>query len=540
MRVLFTSSILEHPPAGGPKLRMETSIKALSRVSDLHIVARLPQAMLGGPEGEAYYRTLCRNFSYAPPYAGKPVDIRPWAGRNLPQDALIREIDQAFLLDVVDREGIDFVWFGYGNISFPLIQGMKRARPGLKMIVDTDSVWSRFILRELPFERDPARRAQIVAQGCAKEEEELQWVNLCEATLAVSEVDADYYRSLTTDPSRVHIFTNAIDLRSYEQRPAPPPGFRKPCVYLAGSFGHAASPMDRAARWVVDKVLPRVRAAIPDMHFYIVGSGSDISLADLNGPGVTVTGRLPSVLPYLCNADVALVPLMFESGTRFKIMEGGACEVPMVSTLLGAEGIPVTDGHDILIADEPDDFADAILTLLHDPDLARTMTRRLRALVERRYSVETLTRQAAAILTHVDNAPPAQPLEPVREAITGLTTETPAQLFQRGATLFQAGKIAQSALVWQKLADQEPENPALLTNLGTCLTHLQRWHQAESVFARLARLTPGEVTALFGRGLCAFRQGKITDAIAFWTQVLEIDPNHAQARKNLEIAKGVA
>ncbi|HYG89645.1 MAG TPA: glycosyltransferase [Azospirillum sp.] len=536
MKVLFTTPILEHPAAGGPQLRIENSIKALARVCDLHIVSRVRQAGLGGAPGEAFYRSLCPNFVYAPPVSGQPVDIAPWKGLPLSRQELMIEVEAKFIIDYAERHGIDLIWFGYGNISFPLIRTIKRARPSLKAVVDTDSVWSRFILRELPLETDPKRRAEIERAGRFKEIEESQWVNLCEATLAVSEVDAEYYRGLTADPARVHVFANVIDVDSYHDRPAPPPDFKRPSIYLAGTFGHAHSPMDRAARWIVEEVLPKVRAEIPDVHFYIVGRNSNVSLADLAGqPGITVTGKLPSVLPYLCNVDVALVPLKFESGTRFKILEGGACRVPMVSTVLGAEGIPVTDGQDILIADEPGDFAAAILRLLRDRAFAQSMADRLCDLVREQYSVDTLVRQATAILDAVGSAPPAPVLEPARTAVAPASASAPPapHLIAQGAALLQEGRLAEAAVIWRRLVETHPENPDLVNNLAVTLKRLERWHEAATVFRRLVRLRPGDAQAHFNLGLARLHTGHPDEAAAAWEAALAANPAHREARANL-------
>jgi len=308
--------------------------------------------------------------------------------------------DAAFLLEHVDRNRIDLVWFGYGNISFPLMRRIRALRPQLKLVCDTDSVWSRFVLREIPFARG-ARKLRIALSGRRKQIEERTWVGLCDVTTAVSEVDAEYYRGLTSEPERIHLFPNVIDAETYKSRPAKPPGFKSPSIYLAGSFGHFHSPMDSAARWTLEKVLPRLLKAIPDLHFYIVGSNSDKGFGRLNGANITATGRVDSVLPYLCHADVALVPLKFESGTRFKILEAGACGIPLVSTTLGAEGIPVVDGQHALIADEPDEFADAILKLLNDRAFARRLASNCSQLVHEHFSVRTLAHEAEKILTYL-------------------------------------------------------------------------------------------------------------------------------------------
>jgi glycosyltransferase involved in cell wall biosynthesis len=159
--------------------------------------------------------------------------------------------------------------------------------------------------------------------------------------------------------------------------------------------------MDTAARWVIKDVLPLVRKDVPDVHFYIIGRSSDLVIGNLNDPGITATGKVDSVLPYLCNTDVAIVPLKFESGTRFKILEAGACGIPVVSTTLGAEGIPTTNGRDILIADTPEDFAQAIIRIIQDRQLAERLGLNLKELVTRDYSIEALATDGQAILCYL-------------------------------------------------------------------------------------------------------------------------------------------
>jgi len=215
----------------------------------------------------------------------------------------------------------------------------------------------------------------------------------------VSEVDAEYYRGLTGNPGSVHIFSNVIDLNSYKCVP-PPREFTTPCIYLAGTFW-VGSPMEDSARWLLELVLPILKQAVPDIHVYIAGRGSAQVLADIHDNAVTVTGELSTVLPYLTNATVAVVPLRFESGTRFKILEAGACGIPVVSTTLGAEGIPTTNGRDILIADTPEDFSQAIIEAIHDRKFAENLGMNLKELVTRRYSIDVLANEGQVVLDYL-------------------------------------------------------------------------------------------------------------------------------------------
>jgi glycosyltransferase involved in cell wall biosynthesis len=130
-----------------------------------------------------------------------------------------------------------------------------------------------------------------------------------------------------------------------------------------------------------------------------------ISRQDIEDPGITITGEVPSVLPYLCHANVAVVPLRFESGTRFKILEAGACGIPVVSTTLGAEGLAVIHGEHLLIADDAGSFAEAIVRLLRDRDLAHRLSENLGRLIREKYSIAALVEEGRRILDYLVEPP---------------------------------------------------------------------------------------------------------------------------------------
>jgi glycosyltransferase involved in cell wall biosynthesis len=405
-KILFTTPVLRHPASGGPYLRIENSIKALSYISELYIYCRSHLHSIGGASAVKFYKRFCKEFYFAP-FAMSYVAITGFARRvvNLAARIFIRrnilaiqeesENDFKDLLRIADRIGADLIWLGYGNISYPLLKYIKE-NSNYKVVLDTDSVWSRFLLRGLSYAKDDKTRRRIELEGREKEEEERWGTEMADVTTAVSEVDMEYYQALIEDKSRVKLFSNVIDLDNYKERP-PNADIKRPAVYLAGSFGKG-SPMEEAARWTIENALPIVWKKYPNLHFYIIGMGSKEVLSDIDDERITVSGKVHSVLPYLCNVNVALVPLKFESGTRFKILEAGACGIPIVSTTLGAEGIPVRDGKDILIADTPEDFAAAIIRLLGNEHEASTLAENCRKLVEDGYSIKAAKREAEKII----------------------------------------------------------------------------------------------------------------------------------------------
>jgi len=404
--ILFTTPVLQHPATGGPALRIENSIKALSQISHLHIYCRAP---VEDRSNWLYYESLSVGFYTAPSLrlSSRCIGIAEKSINLLGECIFHRSFftvdwskkDAQDLLDTADSIKADLIWLGFGNISYPLLRYIKE-NSDYKTVCDTDSVWSRFVLRGLPFARDECEKEEIITRGRLKEIEEEWGTKLSDVTTAVSSVDAEYYRNLVSQPQKIKIFSNVVDVEAYKSIPPELQGFLHPCIYLAGTFW-PGSPMEEAARWTIREVLPLVKNKIPTVHFYIIGKGSDTTLLDIHESDITITGRLDSVLPYLCHADVALVPLKFESGTRFKILEAGACGIPVVSTTLGAEGLPITHGKDILIADDPEAFANSIVQLILDRNLASSVAENLKKLVADNFGLSKQVDEAKEIIDYL-------------------------------------------------------------------------------------------------------------------------------------------
>jgi glycosyltransferase involved in cell wall biosynthesis len=116
---------------------------------------------------------------------------------------------------------------------------------------------------------------------------------------------------------------------------------------------------------------------------------------------VHVTGEVASIVPYLRASVAALVPLRWESGTRFKILEAFACGTPVISTTLGAEGLDVEHGRHLLLADEADAFAGAVLSLVEEPALGQRLVQPAYDLVRQEYDLSAAERQIGAVLARL-------------------------------------------------------------------------------------------------------------------------------------------
>jgi sugar transferase (PEP-CTERM/EpsH1 system associated) len=144
---------------------------------------------------------------------------------------------------------------------------------------------------------------------------------------------------------------------------------------------------------------PLIRAQVPDATWQIVGRYPPPEVLRLNElPGVTVTGSVPDVRPYLAASAVAIAPMQIGSGTRVKILEALAMRKAVVSTEVGYQGLAVESEKHLLIADQPEMFAQAVVELLRNPSLRIALGNAGRALVEAEYSWEQARAQLLRVL----------------------------------------------------------------------------------------------------------------------------------------------
>ncbi|HEY1081461.1 MAG TPA: glycosyltransferase [Prosthecobacter sp.] len=147
-----------------------------------------------------------------------------------------------------------------------------------------------------------------------------------------------------------------------------------------------------ACQHFLDDIFPQVLASRPDCRLKIIGRNPPASLRERASDNVIVTGTVDDVRPHVQSCHAIVVPLRAGGGTRIKIYEAMAMGVPVISTRIGAEGLPVLHDSDILLADEPSDFAREILRLANDPALATSIATQARSNVENHYSWTAATR----------------------------------------------------------------------------------------------------------------------------------------------------
>jgi glycosyltransferase involved in cell wall biosynthesis len=235
--------------------------------------------------------------------------------------------------------------------------------------------------------------ARLEARGMQRDEVRL--VRRFEAVVVVSEADRRHLEALAPG-IECSVIGNCVDtevLTPLESGSHPAPV----CLFV-GSPNYP--PNARAVESFSRDVFPRVRDRFPGARFVAVGADPPPSLLRLvrECPGVEIAGYVDDVVDVYREATIVVVPITVAGGTRTKILEAMALGRPVVSTTVGAEGLPVAPGEHVMIADEPGAFAAAIASLHERPEQSRQMVAAGRRLVEAHGSARTAGAALEALL----------------------------------------------------------------------------------------------------------------------------------------------
>lgn len=173
------------------------------------------------------------------------------------------------------------------------------------------------------------------------------------------------------DKSRITVIPTGVDLTHY----APDANPREPAPLVTFVGAMDWEPNVDGVDYFCGDIWPAILKEVPDARFRIVGRNPGRRVERWASKSVDVTGRVPSVVEHLRESAVVVVPLRIGGGTRLKIYEAMATAKAVVSTTVGAEGLDVEHGRDIILADDAHAFSQAVIMLLRDPSLRKRYER---------------------------------------------------------------------------------------------------------------------------------------------------------------------
>lgn len=296
------------------------------------------------------------------------------------------ENNVSFISSVLQKQNFDIVHAQHSVEAGPAIQACKKSNFRGCKILTLHNVDHLNFARLTALQESNVMRFAYKRVSPGYKRYELKIIQEFDYILVVSEYDRDIYISEGVPEDKINVIPNGVDCLSYNPNALnhdfsldhPNILFMGKLSYLPNSFG---------LKTYLENVHPLVKREIPEIKLYVVGKDCPDWLSEYskNDSSVKIIGFVEDVKPYILNSDVCIAPLTSGSGTRLKILEYMAMEKPVVSTSIGAEGLEISDGKNILIADQWDTFAEKIITIFEDETFARNLGKNARILVEELY-----------------------------------------------------------------------------------------------------------------------------------------------------------
>ncbi len=390
MRILVVYPYIPFPVDRGTYQRTFHLLRSLARDHEVDLLAlsenseRLDQ--------KAVFEEFCSRVEFVPfqhpqwprlfpdrLLSPLPTTVRHWCLPHVEEAiqrfAAGRQYDLAHVCDIVMAQ------YFFGSLSH------------LPLAVDRSRVDLQFQLAQREAMSSGMRQTVLDWENLVK----LKWFERRIAKRASVEVvcgpdDETFIRQSISRTVPVEVVTNGVDLDYFDPGACREARSAQPTVLFCGAMDY--TPNVDALRWFFGGIHESLRRLVPDLQVLIVGKSPVAEVtAYARHPGVTVTGGVPDVRPYYRRAWLQIVPLRIGGGTRLKIPESMAMGTPVVSTTIGAQGLDLRHGEDILLADTPEAFARETARALGDGALRSHLEITGMATVRERLSWRQLGRQ---------------------------------------------------------------------------------------------------------------------------------------------------
>jgi len=383
LKILFLANRIPYPVRDGQARRTYHVLRGLAERHDVHLLSMYESAEEARPETLAHLRSFCARVDVMPAprkdlslpmlwrLLRSVVSVDPYTVWRHYSAAYARRVE-----DTVKAEAFDLV---HCDI-LPIVYAVRRL--DTRCLVLTDHDVSHLKARRLARQRrNPAAKLFIHYEATKLRRLERLALRAVDLGVVVSDLDRRSLETLCAD-TPLAVVENGVDVEAFVPRPSV---VVPNTLVWVGGFQHHSN--YEAVRYFLETIYPSIRRAQDDVTLTIVGSDPPPSLQRLirDDPSVSLTGYVDDPLPHVQRAAVFVAPILSGGGTKLKVLEAMAAGKAIVSTTIGVEGIHGVDGEAFLIADRPDAFADAVVTLLRDADRCGRLGASARRIAETRY-----------------------------------------------------------------------------------------------------------------------------------------------------------
>lgn len=358
MKILFVTPRLPLPADTGAKIRTFNLLKNVAKDNAVSLLSfyfeekglRKAIEQLKSFGIELYLVKAKEKVSLLSVFSDKPVSIEKYRSKEMENK----------LKELIGNNGFGLVHFDH------LHMGQYRdCVNGLPCVLDEHNVESLILDRCAEVERNYLKRKLFKSQARKMGIFESNLTREFSKCLTVSQADKENLSQLSGIGANIEVIPNGVDIE-YFKSPVHSPQSTENALVFTGSMDWL--PNNDAAIYFCREILPLIWLKDTRVKFYIVGKNPSDELLKLSKQDnrIVVTGAVNDVRPYIAEAKVFVVPLRIGGGTRLKILEAFAMEKPVVSTTIGAEGIEYSEDVNILLADNPQGFADKVIALLNN------------------------------------------------------------------------------------------------------------------------------------------------------------------------------
>lgn len=404
MRILFLTQIIPYPPNAGPRVKTWHLLRYLSECGYDVTLASFVR-----PEEEEYVpvlREVCTAVHTVHMHRSRVADIGYWLKSHLTRRPflierddlagmrrLVRRLLGAEIFDVVHADQLTMTQFALD---------VNRLEPEKRPFIIFDAHNATWTIWERMRENAPSFLKPVyrIEENRIKQYEGML-VAAFDHTMVVIDPDRDaLLEGVEPDKRsalarRISSIPIAIDAQKLQ------PIWRKPGSHNIMTLGTLSYPPNAdGIRWFMREVFPLIQQQVPDVTLTVVGKNppADFQQMAAQSQGmIEVTGFVPELQPYMEAAAILVVPVRAGSGMRVRLLEAFALAMPTVTTTIGLEGIVAEDGKEIILADDPQSFADASVRLLQDTDLQNRLAGNGRLLAENRYDWRAVLKKTDAV-----------------------------------------------------------------------------------------------------------------------------------------------
>jgi len=402
-RALALMSRVPWPLDDGGRVALYQDAVSLSRCADVVILALAPPEEAGSAPPPALTRLGIRlvRIAHRPPSSARAVAdglIGLWPHtlarfRNA-------DLDQTVRREVLEFEP-ELAYFSSLHMAT-----YADALAGLPLVLREQNLEHLWLRRLAPTFANPLARAYTSYQAARMRRAEARLCERMDLVLAIHDGEAARLRALVPG-ARVEVVPIGVDPARFEDRAPVAP----PAVLVAGAFGWA--PNLHGLRRFLERGWPELRRLAPDARLRIVGRDVPAArLTTLAGERADLVGYVERIEPEFARAALLLVPLWSGAGARVKIVEALMAGTPVVSTPLGAEGLGLECGREIVVAESPEDLAREAAALLADPSRAAALAAAGRAFARAHFSLDAVARHTCELLGSVLDGPRARAAGP--------------------------------------------------------------------------------------------------------------------------------